>query len=79
VAVKAIDRRLRRLEDQAKPRVSECGKTFADVIRLRRRRRLEEAGLPHAEPPRGFAGARSRSEIMGHARQRARDRGVTSE
>jgi hypothetical protein len=64
---------LRRLEDQAKPRVNERGEKAADVIRERRRRRLEEAGLPYEERPREFfAGARSRSEIMRYARQRAR-------
>jgi hypothetical protein len=76
VAVKAIGRRLRRLEDQIKPRVNERGETLADVIRARRRRRLEAAGLPSEEPSReNFAGTRSRSEIiMRLARQRARER-----
>jgi transposase len=41
LAVNAIGRRLRRLEDQVKPRVNERGDTLADVIRARRRRRLD--------------------------------------
>ena len=68
----AIERRLRRLEDQIKPRVNERGETAADVVRARRRRRLEAAGLPYEEPTQEFAGPRSRSEIMRFARQRVR-------
>jgi hypothetical protein len=49
--VKAIVRRLRKLEDQARPVVNELGETLADVIRERRRRRLE-AGLPFENRPR---------------------------
>ncbi len=68
----AVARRLRPLEDQAKPKVSERGEPPAEVIRLRRRRRLEEAGLSYEERQREFfAGARSRGEIMRFARQRA--------
>ncbi len=68
-----IGRRLRRLEDQLKPRVNEHGETAADVVRARRRRRLEAAGLLYEELSREiFAGARSRGEIMRFARQRAR-------
>ena len=71
--MKAIERRLRRLEDQVKPRVNERGETADDVIRERRRRRLEESGLPYEEPPPEIvAGARSRGEIIRLARQRAR-------
>jgi hypothetical protein len=78
--VKAIDRRLRRLEEQGKPQVNERGETHAEVIRARRRRRLEVAGLPYEEPPREiFVGARSRSEIMRLARQRRRDRAASAE
>ena len=73
MAVNAIGRRLRRLEGQVKPRVNEHGETLADVIRARRRLRLEAAGLPCGERPREFlAGARSRSEVMRRARQKAR-------
>ena len=69
----AIQRRLRRLEDRAKPTVSKCGETLADVIRSRRRRRLEEAGFScEARPREFFGGARTRGEIMRLARQRAR-------
>ena len=71
--VNAIGRRLQRLEEQVKPRVNERGETPADVIRERRRRRLKAAGLPCGERPReNVAGARSRSEIMRRARQKAR-------
>ena len=69
----AIGRRLRQLENQVRPRVNEHGETLADVIRARRRLRLEAAGLPFGERPREFlAGARFRSEIMRRARQKAR-------
>ena len=63
--MKAIDRRLRRLEDQVKPRVNKHGETLADVIRARRKRRLEAAGLKCEDRTReSFAGARSRGEII---------------
>ena len=75
MVVNAIGRRLRRLEDQVQPGVNERGETPADVIRARRRRRLEAAGLPFEQPSReNFAGTRSRSEIMRLARQRVRER-----
>jgi hypothetical protein len=50
--VKAIVRRLRRLEDQARPIVNDRGQTPAEVIRERRRRRLEAVGLPFEDRPR---------------------------
>ncbi len=53
----AIGRRLRRLEDQLKPRVNEHGETAADVVRSRRRRRLEAAGLPYEDRPREISAA----------------------
>jgi hypothetical protein len=78
--VKAIVRRLRRLEDQARPIVNERGETLAEVVRARRRGRLEAAGLPFEDPPTdSFAGARSRSEIMRLARQWARERTAVDE
>ena len=50
-----------------------CSRPAADVIRARRCRRLEAAGLPYEERPREFfAGARSCGEIMRLVRQRAR-------
>jgi hypothetical protein len=73
----AIQRRLRRLEDQIKPGVNERGETAADVIRERRRRRLEEAGLPYEDrPPEIFAGARSNGEIVRLSRLWLRERGA---
>lgn len=45
MAVKAIGRRLRLLEEQIKPRVNERGQTFAEVVRQRRQQRLDAAGL----------------------------------
>ncbi len=69
----AIGRRLRQLENQVKPRVNERGETPVDIVRARRKQRLQEAGLPFGERPREFlAGARFRSEIMRRARQKAR-------
>ena len=60
--MKPIDRRLRRLEDRARPSVNERGETLADVIRARRKRRLAEAGLLFEERPKEFLpGARSRN------------------
>jgi hypothetical protein len=75
--VKEVGRRLRRLEEQAKPRVNERGETAVDIIRERRRRRLEEAGRPFEVRPReSFAGTRSRGEIIRLSRQWLRGRGA---
>ncbi len=72
-----IERRLRRLEEQARPRVNERGETAAQVIRALRKGRLKAAGLPFEEPStEGLAGARSRAEIIRLARQRVRERGA---
>jgi hypothetical protein len=69
--VKAIVRRLRKLEYQARPVVNEHGKTLAEVVRERRRRRLEAAGLPFEDRPReSSAGAPSLSEAIRMGRQR---------
>jgi hypothetical protein len=63
--VKAIVRRLRRLEDQARPQVNERGETIAVVVRERRRHRLEAAGLPFEDPPWvDLTGARSFGEAL---------------
>ena len=35
--MKTVGRRIRRLEEQAKPVMNECGKTLVDVLRARRR------------------------------------------
>ena len=44
--MKAITRRLRRLEERLAPQANEHAQRAADIIRERRRRRLEAAGLP---------------------------------
>ncbi len=49
--MKAIGRRIRKLDEQAKPVVNECGETLVDVLRARRRRRLEAAGQPFDDRP----------------------------
>ena len=74
--VKAIDRRLRRLEGQARPIVNECGQTPAEVLRERRRRRLEAAGLPFEDLPlETFAGAQTLAEAIRMGRRRALESG----
>jgi hypothetical protein len=76
--VKAIVRRLRRLEDQARPAVNEHGQTPAEVVRERRRRRLETKGLPFEDPPQeAFAGAQSLSEAIRMGRKWALESGRT--
>jgi hypothetical protein len=76
--VKAIDRRLPRLEDQARPIVTDRGQTPADMLRERRRRRLEAAGLPFEElPQEAFAGAQSLSEAIRMGRKWALESGHT--
>jgi len=42
--MKAIDRRLRRLEESFAPRENEQGESLAELIRERRRRRSEASG-----------------------------------
>jgi hypothetical protein len=70
--VKAIVRRLRRLEDQSRPTVNAHGQTLAEVIRERRRRRLEAAGLPFDDRPLEIlSGAQSLSEAIRMGRGRA--------
>jgi len=72
--VKAIVRRLRRLEDQARPIVNKHGQTIAEVVRERRRRRLAAAGLPFDDRPRqSFASALSLSEAIRMGRLRFRE------
>jgi hypothetical protein len=72
--MKAIVRRLVRPEVLATPMVDERGETLADVIRARRRRRLEEAGETFEEwPQASFAGARSIAEIIRRSRQLCRE------
>jgi hypothetical protein len=72
--VKAIDRRLRRLEDQARQEVNERGDPLAEILWERRRRRLEAAGLPFKDPPwMDLAGARSFGEVLSLGLKRARE------
>jgi len=72
--MKAIVRRLRRLEDQARPIVNDRGQTPAEVLRERRRRRLEAAGLQFEDRPQeSFAGALSIAEIIHMDRRRPRE------
>jgi hypothetical protein len=69
--VKAIVTRLRTLEDQARPRVNERGQTPAEVVRERRRRRLEAAGLPFDDRPRkSFVGTQTLAEAIRMGRRR---------
>jgi hypothetical protein len=71
--VKAIARRLRRLEDQARQEVNERGGTLAVILWKRRRRRLEAAGLPFEDPPWvDLRGARSFGEELSLCLRRAR-------
>jgi len=52
--MRAILRRLRKVEEKLVPQPTEqdrCMAELADLIRERRRRRLEAAGLPFQEPP----------------------------
>ena len=42
--MKAIDRRLRRLEESLAPQENEQGESLAELVRERRRRRLEASG-----------------------------------
>jgi hypothetical protein len=44
--MKAIDRRLRRLEESFSPQENEQGESLAELIRARRRRRAEASGEP---------------------------------
>jgi hypothetical protein len=76
--VKSIVRRLRRLEDQARPMLNESGLTPAEVLRNRRRRRLEAEGLRFEELPReAFVGAQSLSEAIRMGRKWVCNRGRT--
>ncbi len=54
--------------------MNQQGETPAEVVRARRKRRLEAAGLPFEEPPReSFVGIHSRAEVVRLNRQRGRD------
>lgn len=72
--MKAIVRRLLRLEALATPQLNERGETRADVLRARIRRWCEASGEPFEElPPESFAGAQTLGEILRLGRQRARE------
>jgi hypothetical protein len=72
--MKAIVRRLLKLEVLATLRLNERGETFADVIRARRKRLIEEFGVTFEDwPQASFAGARSIAEIILRSRQLYRE------
>jgi signal transduction histidine kinase len=50
--MRAISNRIRRLVRALVPPVLEEGESGAEILRARRRRRLEAAGLPFVEEPR---------------------------
>jgi hypothetical protein len=65
--MKAIDRRLRRLQDRFAPEVREEDFRLVKLLRERRRRRLEASGEPFEElPPKNCdrSGLQSISEIL---------------
>jgi hypothetical protein len=72
--MKAIVRRLLRLEVLATPVPNERGETLGDVIRARRKRLIEEFGATFEDwPPTSFCGARSIGEIILRSRQLYRE------
>jgi hypothetical protein len=72
--MKAIVRRLLKLEVLATPKLTERGETLADVIRARRKRLIEECGATFEERPQAsLAGARSIGEIIVRSRQLYRE------
>jgi hypothetical protein len=72
--MKAIVRRLLKLEVLATPKLTERGEILGDVIRARRKSLIEEFGGTFEERPQeSFAGARSISEIILRSRQLYRD------
>jgi hypothetical protein len=72
--MKAIVRRLRRLEDLGRPKLNERGETLTDVLRARRKRRFEESGETFEDwPAESFADARSIGEIILRSRQLYRE------
>ena len=72
--MKAIVRRLLRLEVLARPVLNERGETLGDVIRARRARLIEQFGGTFEDwPQESFAGARSIGEIILRSRQLYRE------
>jgi hypothetical protein len=75
--MKALKRRIRRLEQRLAPQPASKGPSAVDILRERRRRRLEAAGQPIEElaPAQVASGAgrpRSVVEILRQARNRDR-------
>jgi hypothetical protein len=52
--VRTIITRLRRLEDSLRSKVDDKGRTLADILRDRRRKRLAEDGLPPEQEEEGL-------------------------
>ena len=72
--MKAIVRRLLRLEVLATPVLNERGEALGDLIRARRQRLIEEFGVTFEDwPKESFAGARSIGEIILRSRQLYRE------
>jgi hypothetical protein len=68
--MKAIVRRLLRLEVLATPKLNERGETLGDVISARRRRLFGQSGETFEDwPQESFAGARSIGEMILRSRQ----------
>jgi len=77
--MKALKRRIRRLEQRLAPQPASKGPSAVDILRERRRRRLEAAGQLFEEPApaqltSGSGRPRSVVEILRQARNRDRVR-----
>jgi hypothetical protein len=75
--MKALKRRIRRLEQRLAPQPASKGPSAVDILRERRRRRLEAAGQPIEEPAptqvtSGAGRPRNVVEILRQARNRDR-------
>jgi hypothetical protein len=69
--MKALSRRVSKLERLRTPIQTESGPTLAEVVGERRRRRLELAGIPFdVRPP---SGGRTLTEVIRNCRQRIRE------
>jgi hypothetical protein len=72
--MRAIERRVRRLEFRPKPMLNEHGQSLAEVIRERRRKRCEAEGTPYVEPPPvDLTGCRSIADVIWRARRQYQD------
>ena len=77
--MKALKRRIRRLEQRLAPQPASKGPSAVDILRERRRRRQEAAGQPIEEPAQaqvasGAGRPRNVVEILRQAYERNRDR-----